>query len=269
MRIKTGILGFDELVGRGFPEGSSVLVCGKIGTGKSIFTRQYLVRGITDYGDLGVLVSLERGKRDLYHDALAFGWHIQRLEKEGTLQILGGPISSVSREMGKAKGKTEDFISEVVEVVETSESRRVAFERIDLLSMFSPDESELKVQLSRLRESLAKLGCTSVLTSEIREGREELSGLGAEGILDGVIVLYYEGEGLTRDRALEIRKMRGTEHSNRLHFFNIIENKGIVIEKIPGERVEKIPRESNREDTDIVKIQQMVDEQRKRLGNPK
>ena len=269
MRIKTGILGFDELVGGGFPEGSSVLVCGKIGTGKSIFTRQYLVRGIIDYGDPGVLVSLERDKRDLYHDALAFGWHIQCLEKEGTLQILGGPISSVSKEMGKAKGKIEDFISEVVEVVETSESRRVAFERIDLLSTFSPDESDSKVQLSRLRESLAKLGCTSILTSNIREGREELSGFGAEEILDGVIVLYYEGEGLTRDRALEIRKMRGTEHSNRLHFFDIIENKGIVIEKIPGERVEKIPRESNREDADIVKIQQMVDKQRKRLGNPK
>jgi KaiC/GvpD/RAD55 family RecA-like ATPase len=233
MGIKTGILGFDELVGGGFPEGNSVLVCGKIGTGKSTFAMQYLAKGITDYGDLGVLVSLERDKRDLFQDASAFDWHLQRLEKEGTLQILGGPISSVSREMEKAKAKIEDFISEVVEVVETSESRRVALERLDLLSMFSPDESEFKVQLSDLRERLAELGCTSVLTSEIREGREELSGLGAEEILDGVIVLYYEGEGLTRDRALEIRKMRGTEHSNRLHFFDIIENKGIVIEKIP------------------------------------
>ncbi|MCS7131303.1 MAG: hypothetical protein NZ934_01020, partial [Hadesarchaea archaeon] len=47
-----------------------------------------------------------------------------------------------------------------------------------------------------------------------------------------VIVLYYEGEGLTRDRALEIRKMRGTAHSNQLHFFDITD-KGIVVKKLP------------------------------------
>ena len=36
----------------------------------------------------------------------------------------------------------------------------------------------------------------------------------------------------TRDRALEIRKMRGTEHSNQLHFFDITGN-GIEIKKMP------------------------------------
>jgi len=237
--VKTGIAGLDDLVGGGFPAGSCVLVSGKIGTGKSIFAMQYVAKGITDYGDLGVLVSLERGKKDLYRDASAFGLHLQRLEKEGTLQILGGSISAVSREMRKAKATVEDLMSEVVDAVETSGSKRMALERVDLLPLLSPEEQEIMVQLSDLRRRLGDLGCTSVLTSGIRERSEELSRVGAEEVADGVIVLYYEGEGLTRDRALEIRKMRGTEHSSQLHFFDIT-GRGIVIKKMP--EMPRVPR---------------------------
>ena len=237
--VKTGIAGLDDLVGGGFPAGSCVLVSGNIGTGKSIFAMQYVAKGITDYGDLGVLVSLERGKKDLYRDASAFGLHLQRLEKEGTLQILGGSISAVSREMRKAKATVEDLMSEVVDAVETSGSKRMALERVDLLPLLSPEEQEIMVQLSDLRGRLGDLGCTSVLTSEIRERSEELSRVGAEEVADGVIVLYYEGEGLTRDRALEIRKMRGTEHSSQLHFFDITGG-GIVIKKMP--EMPRVPR---------------------------
>jgi len=232
-------MGLDELMGGGFPAGSCVLVSGKIGTGKSIFAMQFIAKGITDYGEFGVLVSLESGKEDLYNYASEFGWQLQRLEKEGSLQILGGPISTVSREMREAKATIEDLISEIVEAVETSKSKRMALERVDLLPLLSPEEPDIMVQLSDLKERLGELGCTSVLTSEIREGSEELSGVGAEEILDGVIVLYYEGEGLTRDRALEIRKMRGTEHTNMLQFFDITGG-GIAIKKMP--EMPRVPR---------------------------
>jgi KaiC/GvpD/RAD55 family RecA-like ATPase len=229
----------DELVGGGFPVGSSVLVSGKIGTGKSIFAMQYIANGITRYGELGVFVSLESSKEGLQRYASAFGWQLQRLEKEGSLQVLGGPISTVSREMRKAKATIDDLISEIVEAVETSGANRMALERVDLIQLLFPEEFDIRVQLSDLKEGLGELGCTSVLTSEVREGQEELSRVGAEEILDGVIALYYEGEGLTRDRALEIRKMRGTEHSNQLHFFDIT-GEGIVIKKMP--EMPRVPR---------------------------
>jgi KaiC/GvpD/RAD55 family RecA-like ATPase len=231
-RVKTGIDGLDELVGGGFPVGSCVLVSGKIGTCKSIFAMQYIANGITDYGELGVIVSLERSKKGLYNDGLAFGLHLERLERGDGLQFLGGPISTISRETRKAKAAIEDLLSEVVATVETFGARRLAFERVDLLPLLSREEPDIRLQLSDFKEELDLLGCTSVLTSEIREGSEEVSEVRAEEIVDGVIVLYYEGEGLTRDRALEIRKMRGTEHSNQLHFFDITGD-GIAIKKMP------------------------------------
>lgn len=239
MRIKTGIKGLDELMEGGFPPGSCVLVSGKVGTGKSVFAMQYIMNGITDYGDLGTFVSLERENRAIHQDAKRFGWQLQRLEKGGSLQLPGAPLARLSKGTRNAK----KILSEIVKAVKASESKRLALDGMELLSMLSKNEYSLWKELDNFKERLRELGCTSVLTSEIREGREELSRLGVgEEIADGIIVLYYEGEGLTRDRALEIRKMRGTEHSNQLHFFDITD-KGIVIKKMP-ERP-KVPRKSS------------------------
>lgn len=237
MRTKTGVPGLDELMEGGFPRGSCVLVSGKIGTGKTIFAMQYIARGIMDYGELGTFVSLEREKEALYQDARELGLHFQRLEKEGNLQLLGSPLAKLSE---RKKETEEEIFSDIVRAVEASESKRLALDGMELLCMFPQDEFALWRELAKFKEKLAKRGCTSVLTSEIREGREELSRRGVEEeIADGVIVLYYEGEGLTRDRALEIRKMRGTEHSNQLHFFDITD-RGIVIKKMP--EGPKVPR---------------------------
>jgi KaiC/GvpD/RAD55 family RecA-like ATPase len=239
VRIRTGILGLDELLQGGFPTGGCVLVSGRMGTGKSIFATQYIARGIMGYGEMGVLVSFERDKKELYQDALGFGWPLQNFEKEGSLEVLGGSMARVAGEMSKAKATVEDLISEMVETAENFRSKRLALDGVEFLEMLSQDKLEFMLQLSDLKDSLRELGCTFVLTSEVREGQEELSRVGAEGLADGIIVLYYEGEGLTRDRALEIRKMKGTEHSNQLHFFDIT-NRGITIKGMP-ERP-KVPR---------------------------
>ncbi len=241
IRVKTGIPGLDELMGGGLPTGSCVLLSGKVGTGKSIFAMQYILKGIADHGEPGVLVSLERDRGGLYDYASKFGWQLQRLENEGSLRILGGPISNVATEMKKARAKIGELLSEIVKTVKTSGSKRAVLERVDLLSMFFPEERDFKIQLDNLRERLAKLNCTSVMTSEIREGREELGRSGVGQILDGAIVLYYRGEGLELNRALEIRKMRGIGHSNRLHFFKITDN-GIVIQQVPEGRQPRLSK---------------------------
>ena len=246
MRVKTGIPGLDELMGGGLPTGSCVLLSGKVGTGKSIFAIQYILKGITDYGEPGVLVSLERDKQGLYDYASKFGWQLQRLENEGSLRTLGVPISNVVTQMKKGKAKIGGLLSEIVETVKSSRSKRIVLERVDLLSMFFPNERDFRVQLDNLRERLAKLNCTSILTSEIREEQEELSRAGVEEILDGVIVLYYnKGEDQTLNRALEIRKMRGIAHSNRLHFFSITDN-GIAIQELLEKRKPKPPEKVER-----------------------
>ncbi len=57
-RLRTGIKGFDKLVEGGLPEGRSFLLSGGTGTGKTIFSMQFLMNGIED-GEPGIYLTLD------------------------------------------------------------------------------------------------------------------------------------------------------------------------------------------------------------------
>ncbi len=151
-----------------------------------------------------------------------FGWHLKALENQGNLELLGGPLDRIIKFGKKVGAKGEDLIEEIVGVVRERKAERLALDGLAQLSMLFPDTLMFRSGLARLQRELKGLGCTSVLTSEIEEEKGELSRLGVEEyVADGVIVLYYEGDGLTHTRGLEVRKMRGTKHSDYLSFFEI------------------------------------------------
>ena len=256
MKVKTGIPGLDELIRDGLPQGSLILLSGKCGTGKTTFSMQYVVKGITDYGEPGVFVSFERRPEVLCEEMESLGWNLKALEKQGDLELLGGPLDSIIKFGKKVGAKEEDMIEEIIEVVREKKARRLVLDGLGQFSMMFPDKLEFRSSLARLQEELDELGCTSIFTSEIEEGKEGLGRLGVEEfIADGVIVLYYEGDGLTRTRALEIRKMRGTPHSNYLSFFEIAED-GIKIVKLGGSpNLEKEP-EKLEEKKEMIRLEQ-------------
>jgi len=245
MRVKTGIPGLDELIREGIPKGNLILLSGKCGTGKTTFSMQYIIKGITDYGEPGVFVSFERKPEVLYEEMKSFGWHLETLENQGNLELLGGPLDSIVKFGKKVGAKEEDMIEEIIEVVREKKAGRLVLDGLGQFSMMFPDKLAFRSSLARLQQELNKLGCTSIFTSEIEEGKEGLSRLGVEEfIADGVIILYYEGDGLTRTRGLEIRKMRGTEHSNYLSFFEIAEEGIKIVKPGEGSYLEKEPKKS-------------------------
>lgn len=232
MRVKTGIPRLDELMEGGLPKGSCTLLSGKCGTGKTILSMQYVVKGITEYGEPGVFVSFEREPEALCEDARGFGWHLKILENQGNLELMGGPLDRITRFGKKVGARGEDLIEEIVGTVRERGAERLAIDGLAQFSMLFPDASAFRSGLARLQRELKKLGCTSILTSEVEEGKDGASRLGVEEyVADGVIILYYEGNGLTRTRALEVRKMRGTKHSDHLSFFEI-EGGGIRVMKM-------------------------------------
>src|SRR3989338_940332 len=71
MRIKTGIAGLDDYV-EGFLNGSSTLVTGNPGTGKTLFCCQFLAKGLKE-GDNCLYLSMDQEADDIMHDAAAIG----------------------------------------------------------------------------------------------------------------------------------------------------------------------------------------------------
>ncbi len=57
-KAPTGIPGLDEITAGGLPAGRPTLICGSAGCGKTLMGMEFLVRGIVEYGEPGVFVTL-------------------------------------------------------------------------------------------------------------------------------------------------------------------------------------------------------------------
>ncbi len=64
-KAPTGIRGFDQISAGGLPRGRPTLVTGSAGTGKTLFATEFLLRGILNYGEPGVLLAFEESAEDL------------------------------------------------------------------------------------------------------------------------------------------------------------------------------------------------------------
>ncbi|MGH8001294.1 MAG: ATPase domain-containing protein, partial [Brasilonema sp.] len=87
-KIRTMIEGFDDISHGGLPVGRTTLVSGTSGTGKTLFSLQFLYNGITYFDESGVFVTFEESPSDIIKNAGIFGWDLQRHISEGKLFIL-------------------------------------------------------------------------------------------------------------------------------------------------------------------------------------
>ncbi|MEM3091008.1 MAG: ATPase domain-containing protein, partial [Candidatus Bathyarchaeia archaeon] len=86
--ISTGVEGLDAVLGGGFPRGSLILLAGNPGTGKTVFSAQFLYRGAVDSGEKGVYVSFAESRETFFENMRGFGFDFEKLEREGRFRFL-------------------------------------------------------------------------------------------------------------------------------------------------------------------------------------
>ncbi|AFL95107.1 hypothetical protein CL1_0902 [Thermococcus cleftensis] len=234
-RVKSGIPGFDDLIEGGFPSGTTVLVTGPTGSGKTTFGVQFVYKGAELYGEPGVIVTLEERAQDLRREMLAFGWDLEKYEKEGKLAIIDGVSAVVglpSEEQYVLEGNlnAEDFLRYIYRVVKAIDAKRLVIDSIPSIAFRLRKENEIREVLLQLNTILLEMGVTSILTTEAPEpGRGRISRYGIEEyIARGVILLDFIEKEVELKRYLLIRKMRETKHSMKKYPFEINEE-GVVV----------------------------------------
>ncbi len=235
-RVKTGIPGLDDLIEGGFPRGDTILVAGKAGTGKSILATQFLYRGAVDYGEPGVLVTLEEPPQRIKRNMLRFGMDLERLEREGILAIVDlspskpGPLMIREYPSFDLSGLESIILSHVKKI----NARRVVIDTISIMAYKFRSRDILREEIFRLCAHLTENNTTLLLTSEIPAQDTGLGVFDIEAFLaSGVIVLYNEKiSDTSRSRSIEILKLRGSRHSSRIHSMRITDE-GIRV--WPGE----------------------------------
>ncbi|NJE62195.1 ATPase domain-containing protein [Thermococcus sp. 21S7] len=234
-RVKSGIPGFDDLIQGGFPKGTTVLVTGPTGSGKTTFGVQFVYKGVELYNEPGVIVTLEERAQDLRKEMMAFGWDMERYEREGKLAIIDGVSAVVglpSEEQYVLEGNlnAEDFLRYIYRVVKAIDAKRLVIDSIPSIAFRLQEESKIREILLQLNTILLEMGVVSILTTEAPDpSRGKISRYGIEEyIARGVVLLDFVEKEVELKRYLLIRKMRETKHSMKKYPFEITEE-GIVV----------------------------------------
>jgi len=234
-RVKSGIQGFDELVDGGFPKGTTILVTGPTGSGKTTFGVQFVYKGAELYDEPGVIVTLEERAQDLRKEMRAFGWDLEKYEREGKLAIIDGVSAVVglpSEERFVLEGNlnAEDFLRYIYRVVKAIRAKRLLIDSIPSIAFRLKEEKRIRNVLLQLNTILLEMGVTAILTTEAPDpSRGKISRYGMEEyIARGVILLDFMERDVELKRYLLIRKMRETKHQMKKFPFEITEE-GIVV----------------------------------------
>jgi KaiC/GvpD/RAD55 family RecA-like ATPase len=246
-RVTTGIVGLDELVDGGYPRGRTILVTGEPGSGKTTFGLQFLMDGIVNHKENGVLVALMEEPKDIvFENAKQVGFDLAKCESEDSLRILDlSPVRVVvDQEMTyaipgeeSALGSKGFHVGELISVINKNimeiNAKRVVIDSITPFVQSRRDPFEMRYDVTTIIRTLNAALVTALLTSESWQGPEHRLVYGLESFLtDGVISLRSVCEGdEERKRYLEILKMRGSAHSlKRLEYE--ITNKGIQLKTV-------------------------------------
>ncbi|ASJ15316.1 ATPase domain-containing protein [Thermococcus radiotolerans] len=234
-RVKSGIPGFDDLIEGGFPAGTTVLVTGPTGSGKTTFGVQFVYKGAAEHNEPGVIVTLEERAQDLRREMLAFGWDLEKYERERKIAIVDGVSAVVglpSEEQYVLEGNlnAEDFLRYIYRVVKAINAKRLVIDSIPSIAFRLQEEGKIREVLLQLNTILLEMGVTSILTTEAPDpSRGRISRYGMEEyIARGVVLLDFVEKEVELKRYLLIRKMRETKHSMKKYPFEINEE-GIVV----------------------------------------
>jgi circadian clock protein KaiC len=225
-KVPTGITGFDEITGGGLPQGRPSLVCGSAGCGKSLFATEFLVRGIMQYDDPGVLMTFEETAGDIKKNVASLGFNVSELIARKKLFI---DHVSVNRNEIEENGEydLEGLFIRLGHAINTIGARRVVLDTIETLFSGLDNQAVLRAEIRRLFSWLRERGMTTVITGERGEGTLTRQGL-EEYVSDCVILLDHRVNGQVSTRRLRVVKYRGSTHGTNEYPFLIDEN-GITV----------------------------------------
>jgi circadian clock protein KaiC len=220
-RITTGIAGLDEMLGgKGFWRGSSILVSGMAGTGKSTIAAHF-VDAACRRGDSAVYFAFEESPRQIVRNMRSVGIDLQQWVDAGLLRFSASRPTFWGLEMHLARmhKEVEDFNPKIVVV-----------DPIYNLSAVG-SANEVRIMLLRLIDYLKSRQVSAMFTAVDAGNIKDAEHAGVSSLMDSwLLVLTIEGNG-ERNRGLYVIKARGIAHSNQIREF-LLSNEGVRLRDV-------------------------------------
>ena len=226
--LETQIRGFDLLFAEGgVPKGNSVLVAGGTGTGKSTFCRQ-ICYNLVSQGKNCMYVSFEESISRIERSMNVFGWDARKHIDEGRLLIQKiNPLDILRMKFGSisGSGSATELSYKIKPLIIPKEFHPEVIVVDSLTAIISASitkEKNYRVYLQQLFNFFEETGATSFLVTETEPMPTRFSNTGIEEFLaDGIIVLYNIQRGDRRENAIEVLKMRYSNHQKKIFAMEI------------------------------------------------
>ncbi|MDZ4801005.1 MAG: circadian clock protein KaiC, partial [Bryobacteraceae bacterium] len=218
-RIATGIPRLDAMLGgKGFFRGSSILLTGTPGTGKTIVSANF-AHAAARRGERVLFFSFEESPQQIIRNLHSIGLRLEPLVKRGLLRFHSARPSLYGLEM---------HLATMFKEIATFKPQVVVIDPITSL-MDAGTDSECKAMITRLIDFLKAGQVTSLFTSLTQGGQAlQQSEASMSSLMDSWLLLQdFEGNG-ERNRVFYVLKARGMAHSNQIREF-LISNHGIDI----------------------------------------
>jgi circadian clock protein KaiC len=220
-RISSGIPRLDAMLEeRGYYRGSSVLVSGEAGTGKTSLAAAF-VDAACRRGERSLYLAYEESSSQIERNMKAIGYELGRWRRKGLLQFHA--VRSTFYGL-------EQHLVTIHKQIELCKPAVVVVDPVTTMRTIG-EQDEVQAMLTRVIDMLKGKNITGLFTSLCEVGVNEYSNAGISSLMDTWIILQNVRSGSERNRLLSILKSRGMAHSNQIREFQLT-SKGIVLADI-------------------------------------
>jgi circadian clock protein KaiC len=216
-RISTGIPRLDTMLsGKGYFRGSTVLVSGTAGTGKTSIAAKFM-EAACNRGERVLYFAFEESPSQFMRNMRSIGIDLEQFVKKGLLHF---------HATRPTLHGLEHHLSTTIKLINNIKPHVVILDPIDAF-VIGNNQSEVKIMLLRLVDFLKMNNITAFFASLTSAGdNNELTDTSISSLIDTWLILRDIEIGGERNKGLYVIKSRGMDHSNQIREFRLSE-KGI------------------------------------------
>jgi circadian clock protein KaiC len=215
-RVATGVPALDRMLGDGYWAGSSTLVCGPSGVGKTLTGLHFIFEGART-GQPGIVATFQETPSQLARIVAGYGWSID----QSGVHILSSSLVDMY---------IDQWVYELLDLIAKTGAKRIVIDSLVDLMVTAGDPVRFREWMYSLVHRCARQGISLMMIVEVPDlfQLRRISEQGLSHLSDNVVLLQYVQDGSRLARAITVLKTRASHHEPVAHRYEI-SSEGFVL----------------------------------------